>query len=61
VSTCVSQHGREQVRASRGTTLSPVSLHPKQARDAEDRYFDDSDDSGPEMATTTRMDEDLDY
>ena len=37
------------------------SLHPKQARDAEDRYFDDSDDSGPEVATTTRMDEDLDY
>ena len=38
-----------------------LSLHPKQARDAEDRYFDDSDDSGPEVATTTRMDEDLDY
>ena len=43
-----------------------MSLHPKQARDAEDRYFDDSDDSAPSAPTvareaTTRMDEDLDY
>jgi len=45
--------------------MSPP-LHPEQARDAEDRYFDDSDDSAPSAPTVareanTRMDEDLDY
>jgi hypothetical protein len=55
--------------ASLGYPLSRAPsppLHPEQARDAEDRYFDDSDDSAPSAPTvareaTTRMDEDLDY
>ena len=63
-----SQQSCGQVCESRETPSAVpfTSPPPEQARDAEDRYFDDSDDSAPSAPTVAReanarMDEDLDY